>query len=80
VFDAATGERREDLRIEAEVAGIGLAGRRTGLEPMAIADTVTYGNYFDLGGRGLYRIRLWIQPPERPEPVVVEFRYDHPLR
>ena len=35
---------------------LGLAGVRTPVEPMVIADTVTYGNYFDLPGEGRYRM------------------------
>jgi hypothetical protein len=48
VFDAATGERVEDAVVEARVAEPGLAGITRRLEPMLIADTVTYGNYFQL--------------------------------
>jgi hypothetical protein len=77
VFDEATGERLEDLRIEAEVASLGRPGPRRALEAIAFADAVTYCNYFTLGVRGQHRIRLWIQRPERPEPIMVEFRYDH---
>jgi hypothetical protein len=80
VFDAATGERVEDAVVEARVAEPGLAGVRRRLEPMLIAGTVTYGNYFTMRGDGPYRIRFSITAPEAATPVVLEFSYDHRTR
>jgi hypothetical protein len=77
VFDAGTGARIEDAKVEAEVARIGLRGPRRTLEPMALADTITYGGYVTFGGRGLFRIRLWITTPDRPEPVGISFDHRH---
>lgn len=75
VFDAASGARVEDAKVSARVSGLGLAGPHRGLEPMKIADTVTYGNYFNLPGRGRYRIDVDVE--RSPGPVSFEFAYDH---
>jgi hypothetical protein len=80
VFDAASGERVENALVEARVAEPGLAGVTRRLEPMLIADTVTYGNYFQLSGDGPYRIDLSITRPCLARPVTVEFTYEHRTR
>lgn len=77
VFDNASGQRVTDAVATARVAGLGLVGIEKTLEPMTIADAVTYGNYFDLPGRDLYRIRIEATRPENAGSVQVEFEYDH---
>jgi hypothetical protein len=73
VFDATTGARVEDAVVEARVAGLGLAGVTRRLEPMLIAETVTYGNYFELSGDANYRVYLSITRPGSATPIKVEF-------
>lgn len=74
-FDATSGARIEDANVTARVSSLGLAGPQRALEPMKIAETVTYGNYFNLPGRGRYRINVAV---ERPQGIVTfEFAYDH---
>lgn len=80
LFDARTGERVEDASVEARVTPLGLAGVTRSLEPMAIAETVTYGNYFAMRDDGAYRIRLSIVRPGNRQPVVLEFSHQHRRR
>ena len=80
VFDAASGARIGDAKVEARVSELGLAGPRRRLEPMAIGDTVTFGNYFDMPGEGPYQIRVWIGRPGRADAVETEFTVEHRLR
>jgi hypothetical protein len=80
VFDAETGERVENVAIEARVTPFGLAPVTRRLEPMAIAGTVTYGNYFTMRGDGPYQITFIVTAPHRTDPVVVEFSYEHRTR
>jgi hypothetical protein len=77
VFDAATGARISDAAVTAKVSGLTLSGTETRLEPMDIANTITYGGFVRLPGADLYAIRLTIQRPAVDRPVVLEFKYDH---
>lgn len=76
VFDAKSGARIADADVRARVAGVGLVGKEKALEPMTIADTITYGNYFAMPPGDLYRIRVVIRRPGGPTPVEALFSYD----
>ena len=80
VFDASTAERIEDAKVEARVTPRRLAGETRALEPMEIAGTVTYGNYFTMGGSDPYGIELSITLLAGGPPVEVEFTYRHGIR
>jgi hypothetical protein len=77
IFDAATGARVTDVAVTARVSGLGLSGPTKKLEPMEVAGTTTYGNFFDLPGRDLYTVRLAIQRAGAPNPVKLDFKLDH---
>ena len=77
VFDATNGARVSDASVTAQISGIGLSGGKKKLDPMKIADTISYGSFFDLPGRDLYTIGLTIERPGQPKPVSLEFKYDH---
>lgn len=79
VFDAASGQRRSDLDVRARVSGVGLSGPEKALQPMTLADTVTFGNYFILPGNDTYRIRVEIRQPGKAEPATTDFTYEHRL-
>jgi hypothetical protein len=75
VFDNASGDRIADAKITARVSQLGLVGPEKPLEPMKIAGTVTFGNYFNLPDKGRYTIDLKI---ERPAGTVrVKFVSEH---
>lgn len=74
IFDTS-GARVENAKVTARVSSVGLAGAQRLLEPMKIADTVTYGNYFNLPGRGRYRIDVEVERSQGP--ARFEFAYDH---
>lgn len=80
IFDAETGERVEDANVEARVTPLGLASVMRPLEPMSIADTVSYGNYFTMRGDGLYQIRIAIDQSGSAPSAVTEFSYQHRTR
>lgn len=75
LFEAGTGVRISDATVTAKVSGLGLSGASTALQPMKIADTMTYGTFFNLT-RDLYTIKLTVQRPGAP-PVAFDFRFDH---
>lgn len=76
IFDAASGARISDASVAAKVSGLGLAGPERALEPMPIANTITYGGFFELPGADLYTVRVTVKRPAQA-PIVLDFRYDH---
>ena len=77
VFDAVTGERIENAMVQARVMPRRLAAETRALVPMEIAGTVTYGNYFTMGGNDPYRIEMSIARSGTATPVAVTFSYRH---
>jgi hypothetical protein len=78
VFDAATGARVEDAKVNATVSGLGhVGGRLVHLKPMTIAGTVTYGQFVALPGEDIYDIAVDIFVPGRESPVRADFAYQH---
>ena len=77
LFDSKTNSRIENADIRARVSEIGLTGEEKTLEPMQIAGTMTYGNYFSMAGKGPFRIRLTIHIPGQPQEIIAEFEHRH---
>jgi len=78
VFDDATGTRVENARVSARISGLGHVGQQSlALEPMTIANTVTYGGFVFLPGNDRYEISIDIEVPGRPNPVSVIFSSEH---
>jgi hypothetical protein len=77
LFDSSSGRRITDAEVTARVSELGLAGPQKKLEPMVIAGTITYGNYFNLPGWGPYRIRLQIRRPGVSRVIETELEYQH---
>ena len=77
LFDAATGKRIGDAMVKAAVGEMGMGLQWKTLEPMQIADTITYGNYFVMPENGIYRIQVRIHLLGRPQPVVAIFTHQH---
>jgi len=77
LFDKASGKRIENAEITGRVMEFGLGGQQKKLEPMTIAGTVTYGNYFKMPGRETYHIKLWIRLPNRSDAIEVKFTHGH---
>lgn len=50
---------------------------QSALEPMAIAQTITYGGYFVLPKPARYTFQLTITRPDRTRPTVMTFVHDH---
>jgi hypothetical protein len=77
LFDQQTDKRISDARVSASIAEINHPGHQRKLEPMLIAGTVAYGNYFDLAGSGPYRIVVQIRRPGQPGVIEAEFVFEH---
>jgi hypothetical protein len=77
LFDTKTGARIENADISARVFETGLAGEEKKLEPMQIAGTITYGNYFPMIGKGPFHVRVTIHIPGQAQPITSEFEHRH---
>ena len=77
LFDAATEERISQADVQATVTLLGGSGVTRRLQPMTIADQPSFGGFFSMTPRGVYRIRFEVKRPGRPN-AVAEFEYRVP--
>lgn len=77
LFDATTGKRITGAQVKARVSELALSGTEKKLEPMLIADTISYGNYFRMSGTGIYRIQVQISHSGVAQAIEAEFEYQH---
>ena len=78
LFDQASGKRISGAKVSARVHEINLAGTQKKLEPMLIAGTISYGNYFNIPSTSNpYRIRVLIELPGIAGVIETEFEYQH---
>jgi hypothetical protein len=75
LYDAKTKQRIDDAQVKARVAELAMTGQERKLETMAMAGTVTYGNYFKLTGHGPYRITVSISRPGSTAVTQTTFDY-----
>jgi hypothetical protein len=76
LFDAATGERITGASVTAQVSNSGQSGPKKTLEPMWIANTISYGGYFVLNVPGSYTIAVTVRRTSDEQPVTLSFTYD----
>lgn len=77
VFDEKTGDRVSDAEVFARISPLGLSGSRKKLEPMEIAGTTTYGEFFDLPSADMYTIALEIRGAGTRSRVKFDFTFHH---
>jgi len=77
LFDNATGRRIEDAQVTAAVMELGLGSQWKTLEPMRIAEAVTYGNYFDMPSGATYHIQVRIRRPGHSQLIEATFTHRH---
>jgi hypothetical protein len=75
LFDRQSGARVADAEAEATVTLLGGASVRKRLQPMAIADQPSYGQFFSMSVPGLYRIRLEARRPGAASVAYAEFEH-----
>ena len=78
VYEERTGKQLDSAAVEATVAPLGMGETSRALEPMKIANTTTYGNFFPMDVPGPYRIRVSIRQQEQRGMTRVQFNYAHP--
>lgn len=74
LFEQASGKRITAAQVSATVTEPGMAGQSKLLQPMSIAEAMTFGNYFVMSDQRNNRIRLEIHVPGR-SPVTADFEY-----
>lgn len=77
LFDGKTGQRISGAEVKARVAEAGFPGEEKKLDPMFIADTVTYGNFFKMPGAGPYQIVVQIRLPNAGRTIEARFEHKH---
>lgn len=78
LFDHASGKRISGAKVSARVYEINRAGTQKKLEPMLIAGTISYGNYFNMPvTNSPYRIRVLIELPGVAGVIETEFEHQH---
>lgn len=75
VYDAKTNQRITDAKVTASVADPGITDKEKPLEPMTIADTLSYGNYFSMTPKGRYLITVSVRRPGVHQPTRAQFDY-----
>ena len=78
LFNDKTGERIARAEVTATITGPDRFKAEKRLEPMTIAGSVTYGNYFNMLGPGPYRIELLIRLPGAAKPIRARFEWARP--
>ncbi len=75
LFEEKTGKRLSDAAVTATVTGPGRFKAGKKLEPMVIAGSMSYGNYFYMPGPGPYRIKLTIRLPGAAREIRATFTW-----
>jgi hypothetical protein len=75
LFDAKTGVRIVDASVSARVEQVGLAAEQKDLEPMKIAGTLTYGNFYLMQSGGIYKIKIAVKKKGTSNRIEAEFEY-----
>ena len=78
LFDTRNGVRTDNVEVSARVGPLGLAAVQKKLERMLIANTVSYGNYFEMSGTAPYRIEVDIRRPGTLPALQTRFDYTPP--
>ncbi|OYW55430.1 MAG: hypothetical protein B7Y80_14155 [Hyphomicrobium sp. 32-62-53] len=74
LFDASTRQRISNAAVKARISELGLGGSDLALEPMTIAETISYGGFVSFRSAGRYVIRIDVERPGSA-PVSMEFSY-----
>lgn len=78
IIDEKTGKQVANATVEGRVGEIGLSVTTKKLEPMVIAGTTTYGNFFPIRGAGPFQIEIEFRPHGQGQAFSTRFSYTHP--
>lgn len=77
LFDAATEQRISDAQVAARVTPLGLSGEEKALNAMPIGEAPSYGNFFNMAGKGPFRIVIQVRRPSMTGKVEAVFEHRH---
>lgn len=77
LFDSATGQPIVNAKVHASVGELGLSSDRETLQPMKVAGTISYGNYFKMSKNVEYLIKISILIPGHNRRVEANFQYEN---
>jgi cytochrome c5 len=77
LFDTPSGQRIDGAVVKARVSTTVGAGSEKTLEPITIADSRSYGNYFVMGGAGPYKVTVHIRRPGSSDAIQAQFEHTH---
>ena len=75
LFDVNSGKRVPDAAVRARVSTATASGPEKALEPLTLADSSTYGNYFAMGGTGPFEVTVTFRRPGAPDTSQARFQY-----
>jgi len=75
--DAATNAEIKDAEVKVSIASPVAGGETKRLEPMAIRDTLSYGNYFRMPGKDPYTITVQVSRPGGSGDLEAKFAFRH---
>jgi hypothetical protein len=75
LFEGQSMERITDAQVTVRVREVGLGWASKHLEPLTIADALTYCNFFTFSRHALYTIVIEVRRPGSSAAVTTEFEY-----
>jgi len=75
--DAVTNAEIKDAEVEVRVANPVTGNETKKLEPMAIRDTLSYGNYFRMSGKDPYTITVQVRRSGASQDIEAKFDFRH---
>jgi len=75
LFDTASRRRIDDAIVKARVSTGAVAGPEETLQPVSIADSLSYGNFFTMSSMGPLQVTVDVWRPGLP--AVVQARFDY---
>ena len=78
IMDEKTGKQVANAMVDGQVGEFGLSVTAKKLEPMIIAGTTTYCNFFPMSGTGSFQIDVEFRLPGQAQTHSTRFYFTHP--
>ncbi len=78
IIDRRSGKQLAGAKVSARVGELGMSANTKTLEPMVIAATTTYGNFFSMKDGGKFQIDVEFKAPNDTRSLTTTFYFTHP--